>query len=149
MQSKHVQSSDSLRVCQCRSWHNERQGHLTHNHITTCAFSSILLLYIIPRERNTMFMDVLCTTPDTSPHMFHWICPWFWFMKFIKLFLLFCAKIDWQFSVLPIISTLLCRTYKKLFKAERGLVKLLSVSAAAGLLVAFETNFFISYFTPS
>lgn len=93
MPNKHLQSVNSLKVCQWRSWHNEQQGHLTHNHITTCAFSSILLLSIIPCECNTLFMDVLFTAPDTSPHMFHWICSWFWFVKFIPLFYYFVQNL--------------------------------------------------------
>lgn len=47
MQNKQVQRSDSLRVCQWRSWHNERQGHLTHNHISTCAVC-LALFYCDP-----------------------------------------------------------------------------------------------------
>lgn len=146
MQNKHVQSSDSLRVCQWRSWYNERQGHLTHNHITTCAFSSILLLSIIPCECNALFMDVLCTAFYTSPHMFHWICPWFWIVKFIPLFYKFGPKLIDNFQRYQSFPCYCAEPRKESSKQNLDFLKLLSVSAAAGLLVAFRIKLFNLFF---
>lgn len=148
MPNKHLQSVNSLKVCQWRSWHNEQQGHLTHNHITTCAFSSILLLSIIPRECNTLFMDVLFTAPDTSTHV-----PLDLFLILIceihPPLLLFCAKFDWQLSMLLMISHYCAEPRKESSKQNLNLSNCyLWVLLQVSWLLS-KPNFFIYFFNLS